>query len=506
MNRRRRIIAPPFKQRGFIALPAGIGFAKPGEVPGTAGATPEPLASNANYATTTILLTGEGSNGSTTIVDKIGNAWTASGNAQITTTNPKYGSGAILLDGSGDYISAEITNAVGTGDFTIEADIRVDSLAADGEIFCISTSDFDLNNFNIVFEYKTTGALRGSIQTGSSGTVNVDITTATGQLTTGTYYHVAFTANGSTAKLWIDGVEKQSGTITGTRANGRTNCRVGRLGASITRYFNGRVDNLRVTRGVALYTATFTPPTAAHYAWYSALKDTSYTTSGTNDAQGITTDGTSIWYSNSTTLFKYSKTGVLDTSRSVTGDNPTSKTQINGLAIRDGRLFVSAAENSSPRKSWVVEYNPATLAYVQHWQITGDWFSEGLAWYGGYWWVIFHAHKVVARCDAHFNVIDTFNLSFSITGSSGGYGGTQGYDGIAWFGRYLFVNVHTQYDQHKLDVYYWNGSGFTEICRMGQPSTKAHQGIAFDPSDSGVMWFAERNASGTDSFMKATFT
>lgn len=466
--------------------------------------TPSPLDNDAGYPTTTAMLEFNGSNGSTTFTDWIGNAWSANGNAQLTTTSPIRGTASLLLDGTGDWINAVIPGAVGTVDFTIECEIIVTSLASDGEIFCISDSGGNLNNFNIVFEVKTTGALRGSIQIGSGGTVNVDISTATGLITTATRYHVAFVAEGTTARLYIEGVQRASGTITGTRVNNQSYCRIGYLQATYPRYFYGKIDNFRVRAGECLYPGgtTFTPPTS-FTTWNRLSYLSSITTAETNNAQGVASDGTNLFFSSSGTLYKYTKAGVLVTSRSVSGDTPTGKDQINGLKYHDGRLFVCAADFSTVGTSWVVEYDPSTLTYIQHWTITGDWFIEGLDYHSGYFWAVFHANKVVAQLDAtDFSVIATHDLSFYLSGSSGGFGSGQGYDGIAWYGEHIFCNVHTIYTEDFCDVYGWTGSEFVEVARLRWPTTKSHQGICLDPSESNILWFAERAPSGTDGIAK----
>lgn len=466
--------------------------------------TPLPLRSDANYSLNTILMDFEGANGSTSFKDWVGNSWSASGNAQLTTTTPIRGASSLLLDGTGDWITAVVPKAVGTSDFTIECEIVVNSLAADREIFAIADSGMNLNNFNIVFEVKTTGALRGSIQTGSSGGVNVDITTATSLIATSTRYHVAFVADGSTARLYIEGVQQQSGSITGTRNNQQTYCRVGHLSASPARDFNGRIDMLRVRNGECLYPSgtTFTPPTS-FTTWNRLSYQSSFTTAETNNAQGVTTDGTHLWYSSSGTLYKYTKAGALVTSRSVSGDTPTDKNQINGLKYYDGRLFVCAAKfASSVGTSWVVEYDPSALTYIQHWSITGDWFIEGVDYHDGFWWAAFHATKVIAKLDTSFNVIDTYDLSLSVTGSSGGYGAGTGYDAIAWYGDHIFCNVHDIYDQDYCDAYGWDGVEFWPVARLRWPTSKAHQGISLDPTEANTLWFAERAPSGTDGIAK----
>ncbi len=468
--------------------------------------TPAPLDTEPGYPYNSIMLDFEGANGATAFVDWIGNEWTASGNAQLTTTTPLVGSSSLLLDGTGDLITAVCPGALGIADFTVRAKIRMASLASDGEILGISDSSANLSNFNLVFEVKTTGALRGSIQAGSGGTVNVDITTATGLISAGTTYDVEFCADGSTARLYIDGVQRASGTITGTRYNQQSYCRIGYLSASPTRYFNGRIDDLLVRAGECMHPGgtTFTP--AASMATWNRLAYVSrFTATGANDAQGVASDGTNLYYSSSSDLAKYTKTGTLITSRSVTGDEPTTKSQINGLFYHDGRLFATAAKFvSSVGTSWIVEYDPSDLTYVQHWDVPGNWFAEGLAYHGGHWWVIFHATKVVAELDGNFEIVAEHDLDFYISGSSGGFGSGQGYDGIAWYGDHVFLNIHDIYTENYCDVYGWTGSVFDKVARLRWPTTKAHQGLCLDPVEDDTLWFAERQTSGTDSIAKVS--
>lgn len=152
----------------------------------------------------------------------------------------------------------------------------------------------------------------------------------------------------------------------------------------------------------------------------------------------------------------------------------------------------------------MVEYDPDTLAYVQHWSVTGDWFAEGLAYHNGFWWMVFHANKVIAQLDTSFNVVATHDLSFTITGTSGGYGAGTGYDGIAWYGEHIFCNIHEVYDQAYCDVYGWTGSEFVEVARIQQPTIKANQGIACDQVEADTLWFVERATSGTDGIAKVS--
>lgn len=456
------------------------------------------LAQDPYYSKLTVMLPGSAADLTGGALDWLGNVWTFNGNAAIAADE-------LAFDGNGDYLSSTIASCIGTGNFLIQADITPASLTGDGEIFCISAPDMLLSGFDLVFEVKTTGALRGSIQNGA-GTANVDLTSAAGLLSTGTKKEVAFGAVGSNAYLWINGVVVANGAITGARVQNNSACRIGHLttNGGVTRYFNGKISNVRVTNFARVGTAAYVPESKPYPKWQAfPYTGTRLSTLTANDAQAVATDGTTLWYTSSTTIYKYTKAGALVTSRNVSADSPADKSQINGVAYRNGRLFVSAAKFAAGvGTSWIVEYDPTTLAYVQQWSIPGDWFSEGLAWCAGYWWVVFHATKSVAQLDANFNLLRTYPLSLSITGNSGGYGAGTGYDGIAWIGTYMLANIHEIYNEKYLDVYFWDGTAFLEVARLRHPTNIATQGLAIDPVEPGVLWMAERNTPGNDSIAK----
>jgi len=178
------------------------------------------------------------------------------GNAQISTSVVKYGTGSMAFDGTGDYLTSNApTNnyAFGTGDFTIEGWFYLNTTASSQNFldFRSSPSDvagalyFDTTNVN----WYVSGANR---ITG-------------GTLSTSTWYHIAVCRSGTSTKLFISGTQVGS-TYTDTNnyicPSGRPY--LGALGDGTgTLYFNGYMDDIRITKGYARYTANFTPPTAA---------------------------------------------------------------------------------------------------------------------------------------------------------------------------------------------------------------------------------------------------
>jgi hypothetical protein len=66
--------------------------------------------------------------------------------------------------------------------------------------------------------------------------------------------------NGSTWTYYLNGTSDGSFSYTFNVSD--STFLLGRLGDSAAYYLNGYVDEYRVTKGIARYTANFTPPTA----------------------------------------------------------------------------------------------------------------------------------------------------------------------------------------------------------------------------------------------------
>jgi len=180
------------------------------------------------------------------------------GNAQISTSVVKYGTGSIAFDETGDYLTLPPTTNVsfGTGNFTIELWAR----------FATSTIGNGQGLFQLSNGYLNS-AVRGPAVgcDDSSGKWAIYYGTSSEQHaslipSTNTWYHVAYVRNSGTTKLYIDGTEIIS--VADTTNYTDTNFTVGGWYSS-SFLLNGYIDDIRITKGYARYTTTFTPPTAA---------------------------------------------------------------------------------------------------------------------------------------------------------------------------------------------------------------------------------------------------
>ena len=190
------------------------------------------------------------------IIDKAQNARLVKlvGNTKSSTTQTKFLSSSMYFDGTGDYINAEnceIGN-VGLHAFTFEGwfyltaspanyitimQTRGSNASTTGFVMAISASDF----------YVYSGAFIG--QKGSA-------------ISSNQWYHWAYTRDTSgNQRVFLDGT--QTGSTYTTERN-YTDDKLW-IGAKYdgTEYFTGYQSDVRITKGLARYTANFTPPTAA---------------------------------------------------------------------------------------------------------------------------------------------------------------------------------------------------------------------------------------------------
>ena len=210
------------------------------------------------------LLHFDGTDGSTAFTDQKGIAWTANGNAQLDTAASAFGSASLLLDGAGDFVKSTTDAALGfpTGDFTIEGWFRRGSLGTDQGIYVRGSLAGGFNQWSLshAIYFNANNKLSFRIYTGSN---TVIITTAAAVTDTAAFHHFAMCAVGSTLYAFFDGVLVGTAAYTSHNNESTWSSVVGSFGAEWGIHFNGRIDEIRVTKGVGRYTANFTPPTEA---------------------------------------------------------------------------------------------------------------------------------------------------------------------------------------------------------------------------------------------------
>ena len=209
---------------------------------------------------TVSLLNFNGINTSTNIIDgAFPRTWTVNGNAQISTAQSKWGGSSLLLDGTGDFVTTPFVRAfLPDEDFAIEAWVRPSNVSS---IRVIASSATSGNAINWILVQNASGGVEWLVYATPSGT-SVNIASGAGVLTLNTWHHVAATREGNTWRLFVDGVQVATGTHTGTLRSDANLVYIGRQPNNTARDWNGYIDDFRVTKGRARYTANFTPPSS----------------------------------------------------------------------------------------------------------------------------------------------------------------------------------------------------------------------------------------------------
>ena len=191
-------------------------------------------------------------------------------------------------------VPASSVFAFGTGDFTVECWVYPTSYQAWSVLFAGvqfgSGSDWGL--------YLGNGTTAGLVmlQFTSNGTQNIQISSP---VALNVWTHIAVTRKSTTATIWINGVS----SISSSQNYSMTSTFVRGIGAGYngngSTTMQGRIYNLRVAN-IAVYTGTFTPPTAPLSTTQSASTNISAITSGQtvllalNNSTTVTTDATGL--------------------------------------------------------------------------------------------------------------------------------------------------------------------------------------------------------------------
>jgi hypothetical protein len=178
---------------------------------------------------------------------------TGFGTAQASTTQAKWSPTSAYFNGSASYLTLP-TNAAftfGTGDFTVECWVYLAN---------VSGSKFILD----MRPENTDGTYPVLYMNGASATWYINSAARlTGTVAATTWTHIAISRSSGVSKMFINGVQA------GSNYTDATNYLSSAPAIGSARYptgsnlLNGYLQDFRITKGVARYTATFTPPTAA---------------------------------------------------------------------------------------------------------------------------------------------------------------------------------------------------------------------------------------------------
>ena len=189
----------------------------------------------------------------TTWIDLIGSNNGTLTNGPVFTQEPKQepfgGAGAVEFDGTGDSLevasSADFT--LGTsGDFTIEGWVYPNSSHTSVILSTFTSWNTFANQWALVLSGTTLIWYRDDGDSGITDTLSM-----------GQWSHIAVSRSGSTIYLFVNGL------LAGTQTTNQNYTAQERLiigsipGLSD---YNGKISNLRIIKGTALYTSNFTPP------------------------------------------------------------------------------------------------------------------------------------------------------------------------------------------------------------------------------------------------------
>jgi len=182
-----------------------------------------------------------------------------SGGSKLT----KITDGAVIFDGSGDYLNLANSSdfVVGTGDFTMECYIYQKSQGSEATVFGLKhTGGSGWTGYK--FYINTSGGFVFYAEDAGSGDWDIILSAGNGTVSLNRWHHLSATRNGNTFRVFVDGVEKASSTSSVDLNDGGDGFYISQNGGN-QQYFNGFISNVRVIKGTALYTSSFTPPTRA---------------------------------------------------------------------------------------------------------------------------------------------------------------------------------------------------------------------------------------------------
>jgi hypothetical protein len=194
-----------------------------------------------------------------------GHTVTASGNAQASTSQKKFGTGSAYFDGSGDYLTIPSSSDwdFGTGDFTIELWAKADSVVSNQNFISRKHPGCDTSSWYFRLEDPS------QVTFADGGCTQHLFSHAFG---TSEFKHVAAVRSSGTTTIYMNGTSIGSfSDSTNYTTQGDIVIGARRAAGNIIQFFDGYIDEVRVSKGIARWTANFTPPASVYSAGSTQL-------------------------------------------------------------------------------------------------------------------------------------------------------------------------------------------------------------------------------------------
>ena len=254
-----------------------------------------------NDSYTKLLLHADGSNGGTAFTDSSssGRSVTAGGSVHTDTTIKKIGTASAQFDGSGDYLQMADSGdfAFGAGNFTFDFWIYQETFG--GYVY-----NQESGNTWLRMEQKGGGMEFNFYNNGSYANGWSSYMPWTQATMEDSWHHIALERDGANIRGWIDGTEV---TLNPGDAPGSNNVpdisSVVWLGGKVSGsgYFQGYLDEFRMSKGIARYDGNFTPETLAGYGESYTTYNNMTLVSNAQTAQAAPTEGRLMLYEETST-------------------------------------------------------------------------------------------------------------------------------------------------------------------------------------------------------------
>ena len=290
-----------------------------------------------NY--TVLLLHCDGANGSTTFIDSAkGRFGTPVGNAQISNLQSEFGGTSALFDGVGDsiLITSSTDFNFSTTDWTVECWARFAAVPANYSLINIGT--YGSSGITLILQADNNLSLMANATNNYTAWTPVN----------NTWYHIAAVKTSNKIKLFVDGSQLGSDFADTQNLNPNTNTHIGSIQDGTTYAMSGNIDEVRLSKGIARWTADFTPPTSAYasegYLTINTNTDLAFTNSDYTIETCVYFDKFVTTGSESTLVAKYD-TGLNKRSWNLSiGTTGTNQT-LNYYFSPNGTAFTQTAYN-----------------------------------------------------------------------------------------------------------------------------------------------------------------